>query len=164
MAVRSPQHPQVPDRPDRRRRLRAMGRRRGRVLPAQARRQRLADHRRRGRRLRPALLRRPRPHPHVRPPHHRLHGDEPARLEQLRQRPRRRQRPIRAELRLLRCADHRRPCDHPALPALHVRGRARNGRHLHAQALRRTHRFRSAPSPFTHLGRKPGLPERSRRR
>ena len=64
----------------RRTRPRAQGRRRGRVLPRRPRRRRRARHRRRrsDTAVQP-LLRRPRRHPHVRPPHRGVHGDERAR-------------------------------------------------------------------------------------
>ena len=110
------------------------------------------------------LLRRPRPDPHVRPPHRRLQGDQLAGLGQLRQRPRGRQRAVRAELRLRRRADHRRPRRHPPVPALgHGRG-ARHDRDLHAQAVHRPHRQRPAHAPVAVARRRPGLPRRRRRR
>ncbi len=84
-------------------------RRRGGVLPGQPRRRRPAHPRRRPRHRPAALLRRPRPDPHVRPPHRGLHRDERPGLGELRQRPRRRQRSVRAELHLRRRSDHRGP-------------------------------------------------------
>ncbi len=54
-----------------------------------------------------ALLRRPGPDPDVRPPHDGVAPHERARLGQLRQRPRGRQRAVRAELPLRRSPDHR---------------------------------------------------------
>ena len=71
-----------------------------------------------------------------------------ARVGQLRQRPRGRQRPVRAELRLRRRADDRRPGRDTALPDLHARPRARHDRHLHAQALRRPDRLGPALAPL----------------
>ena len=65
-----------------------------------------------------------------------------ARLGQLRHRPRGRQRPVRAELRVRRRADHLRPRD---LLPLHGRvdgAGARADRHLHAEAVRPPHRQR----------------------
>ncbi len=121
------------------------------------------SHRRHRRHRRAALLRRPRRHPDVRPPHRDLGGDEHARLVELRQRPRGRQRPVRAELPVRRRADHRRPGRHAALPAVDDRRRARHGRHLHAQAVRRPHRQRPAPAPVADQRRHTRLPRRRRR-
>ena len=119
-------------------------RRRGRVLPGDPHRGRRAGHRRHRRRSRAAVLRRARCHADVRPPGRDLAGDEHPGLGQLRQRPRGRQRPVRAELRVRRRADHRRPRHHRALPALGDRRAARDDGDVHAQAVRRSNRHRHA--------------------
>ena len=62
-------------------------------------------------RLRRAVLRREGADPDVRPPDDHVEVHEPARLGELRQRPRGRQRSVRAEFRLRRRADERRPRD-----------------------------------------------------
>ena len=77
------------------------------------RRRRHAAPRRRPRRPGPALLRRPRPDPDVRPPHRGLRRDGRHGLGQLRQRPRGRQRAVRAELRVRRRPAHGRPTTSP---------------------------------------------------
>ena len=64
------------------------------------------------------------------------------------------QRPVRAELRLRRRADHGRPGDHRALPDLGARRAARHDRDVHAQAVRRPHRQRAAPAPVAVEGRR----------
>ncbi len=154
--------PQGADPAGRRRRLRAVGRGRGGVLPAAPQRRRQPVGRRRRRHRRAALLRRPWCHPDVRPPHRDLGGDEHARLVQLRQRPRGRQRPVRAELPIRRRADHRRPGGHAALPAVDDRRRTRHGGHLHAQALRRQDRQRFASASVADQRRHSGVPRRGR--
>ena len=53
------------------------------------------------------------------------------------------QRPVRAELRLRRRADHRRPGDHRAVPDLRAGRAAGHDRDVHAQAVRRPHRQRA---------------------
>ena len=82
---------------------------RGGVLPRPAPRRRRRGAGRPARHRRGALLRRQGPDPDVRPPDHGVEVHEPARLGELRQRPRGRERPVRAELRLRRRADQRRP-------------------------------------------------------
>ena len=149
VAVRAADHPQVARRTGPPTRASNLGRRRGRILPAHAATPtaRLATADTRGHR-RAALLRRPRRDQDVRPPDDDLDGDEPARLGQLRQRPRGRQRPVRAELPVRRRTDHRRSRHHPALPAVDDRRRARHDRDLHAQAVHRPHGKRPAPAPL----------------
>ena len=83
----------------------------------------------------PALLRRQGPDPHVRPPVDRLAVHEPARLDELRQRPRGRQRPVRAELHFRRRAHHCRPRDLLPLHGPHAGPRGGHGGDLHAQAV-----------------------------
>ena len=58
-----------------------------------------------------------------------------ARLGQLRERPRGRERPVRAELHLRRRADQLRPRDLLPLHGAHARGAARDGRDVHAEAV-----------------------------
>ena len=118
--------------------------------------------RREGRRGTP-VLRRPRPDPHVRPPDRRVGGDERDGLGQLRQRPRGRERPVRAELRLRRRADHSRPGDHHAVPDLGAGRAARHGGDVHAQAVRRPHGQRPAPAHVAVARRRGALPRRRRR-
>ena len=83
-----------------------------------------ARRRHRGRRPagpgRGALLRRPGPDPDVRPPHDGVAPHEHARVGQLRQRPRGRQRAVRAELPLRRPADHGRPGHRVPLHGAHA--------------------------------------------
>ncbi len=92
----------------------------------------------------PALLRRQGPHPHVRSPLHRLAVHERARLDELRQRPRGRQRAVRAELPVRRRADHRRPGHLLPLHGPHAGPRGRHGSDVHAQAVHPPHRQRPA--------------------
>ena len=68
-------------------------------------------------------------------------------LGELRQRPRGRQRAVRAELPLRRPADHRRPGDRVPLHGPCAGGRGRDARHLHAQALQPSDRERPAHAP-----------------
>ncbi len=123
-------------------RLRVHDRRRARVLP------RARDRGRRNRAggparpPRPALLRHARPHPQ---PRLRLAGGAQPhgpRLEQLRHRPRGRERPVRAELRLRRRAHHGRPRDLLPLHGRVARPGARDDRDVHAEAVRPPHRQR----------------------
>ena len=79
-------------------------------------------------------------------------------LGQLRQRPRGRERPVRAELRLRRRADHGRPGDHRPVPDLGAGRAARDDRDVHAQAVRRPHRQRAAPAPVAVAGRRGAVP------
>ena len=74
---------------------------------------------------REALLRPDRAHAELRLPHHHLQVRERARLGQLRERPRGRERPVRAELPLRRRADELRPGDLLPLHGSHPRGAAR---------------------------------------
>ena len=118
--------------------LRVPHRRRARVLPRAPARGRHDRGRRRARHPRAALLRHARPHAQ---PGLRLDGlaqRHRAGLGQLRDRPRGRQRPVRAELRVRQRAGHLRP---RRLLPLHGRGAgpgARADRDVHAQAVRRT--------------------------
>ena len=102
---------------------------------------------------------------------HREHRAVPqrARLGQLRHRPRGRQRPVRAELRVHRRADHLRPRDLLPLHGRGARAGARADRDLHAQAVRAPDRQR-LPLPHEpvegrrqRVRRRPGRrPERDR--
>ena len=87
-----------------------------------------------------ALLRRQGPDPDVRPSVHRVAVHEPARLAELRQRSRGRERPVRAELRVLRRAHVGRPAGLFPLHGAHARAPGGHGRHLHT-------RSRSGTSP-----------------
>ena len=82
---------------------------------------RLDRDRRPVRHAREALLRHGGPDAAVRLPHHRLAVLQRARLGQLRQRPRGRERPVRAELHLRRRARHLRPRDLLPLHGAHAR-------------------------------------------
>ena len=132
---------------------RAHGRRRDRVLPGHPRRRRHAAPRRRARRRGPALLRRARRDADVRPPHRGLDGDERPGVGQLRERPRGRQRAVRAELHLRRRADHGRPRHHAPVHDLGARRAAGHDGDVHAQALHRPHRQRDASAPVA-VGRR----------
>ena len=71
----------------------------------------------------------------VRLPHHRLEVLQRARLGQLRERPRGRERAVRAELHLRRRARQLRPRDLLPLHGPHARRAARDDRDLHAEAV-----------------------------
>ena len=87
-----------------------------------------------------------------------------ARLEQLRQRPRGRERPVRAELRLRRRAHHLRPRDLLPLHGRVAGAGAGADRHLHAEAVLAPDRQR-LPLPHEPLeGRRERVRGRSRRR
>ena len=134
--------PAPPARPRPRARLRVHDRRRARVLPRARARGRRDRAGRPARPPRPALLRHARPHAQPR-----LHVAGVAlrdrlRLEQLRQRPRGRERPVRAELRLLRRAHHGGPVRVLPLHGRVARAGARHDRHVHAEAVRPPHRQR----------------------
>ena len=73
-------------------------------------------------------------------------------LVQLRQRPRRRQRPVRTELEVLGCHDHRRSPDPVPVDGPHSGPAGRAVRHVHAQTLRRQDRKR-APRPHEPVDR-----------
>jgi glutamine synthetase len=75
------------------------------------------------------------------------HLTEMSRLGQLRERPRGRQRPVRAELPLRRSTHHRRPCGDRPVSAVGPRRAARYAGHLHAQAIRKPHRLGDAHAP-----------------
>ena len=89
----------------------AQVRRGGRVLAGGAQRGRLAGGCGRPRQPDSAVLRRPGAHPDAAPPGGGVEEPRCDGLGQLRQRPRRRQRAVRAELAVLRRPDHRRPAD-----------------------------------------------------
>ena len=119
-----------------RRRLRVQDRLRARVLPRAPDRGRRDRDRRPARHARAALLRHPRADPLVRLRRRRRPQRQLARLGDVRDRPRGRQRPVRAELRLRRRAHDLRP---RGLLPLHGRGDgpgARADRDLHAEAVR----------------------------
>ena len=85
-----------------------------------------------------------------------------ARLGQLRQRPRGRERPVRAELHLRRRARQLRPRDLLPLHGAHARRAARDGRDLHAEAVHAPDRQR-LPLPHVALARRrEPLPRRER--
>ena len=150
--------PAPPARPCPRARIRVHDRRGARVLPGARARGRRDRAGRPARPARPALLRHARPHAQPR-----LHVADLAlrdrlRLEQLRQRPRGRERPVRAELRLLRRAHHGRPCRVLPIHGRVARAGARHDRHVHAEAVRPPHRQR-LPLPHEPVE---GRPERVR--
>ena len=76
-----------------------------------------------------------------------------ARLGQLRERPRGRERPVRAELRLRRRARQLRPRDLLPLHGAHARGAARDDRDVHAEAVHAPDRQR-LPLPHVALARR----------
>ena len=126
-------------------------------------RRRLDRDRRRDRHAREALLRHGRADAAVRLPDPRLEVLQRARLGQLRERPRGRERPVRAELRLRRRARQLRPGDLLPLHGAHARRAARHDRDLHAEAVHAADRQR-LPLPHVALaGRRERLPRRSRR-
>ena len=134
--------PAPPARPRARHGLRVHDRRRARVLPRARARRRRDRAGRPARPPRPALLRHARPDAQPR-----LHVAGVAlrdrlRLEQLRQRPRGRERPVRAELRLLRRAHDGGPVGLLPLHGRVTRAGARHHRHVHAEAVRPPHRQR----------------------
>ena len=121
---------------------------RGRVLPGAQGRARPARRRRPARYERAALLRRQGPVPQLRVPDHALALRERARLRQLRQRPRGRERAVRVELHLRRRAHHLRPRDLLPLHGPRHGAAARQAGHVHAQAVRPPDRQRL---PLPHL-------------
>ena len=122
--------------------VRVHARRRARVLPRAHARRRHDRAGRPARHARPALLRHARPdaQPGLRvdggQEHHR------PRVGQLRDRPRGRERPVRAELRLRRRADHLRPLDLLPLHGRVAGAGARHDRDVHAEAVLAPHRQR----------------------
>ena len=127
-------------------------RRRGRVDRA----------RRQARHAREALLRHHRPDAAVRLPDDRLEVHERARLGELRERPRGRERPVRAELHLRRRADDVRPGDLLPLHGAHARRAAGHDRDVHAEAVLASHGQR-LPLPHVPLeGRRERVPRRGR--
>ena len=142
--------------------LRVQDRDRARVLPRPPRRRRLDRDRRRVRHAREALLRHGRPDAAVRLPDHRLEVLQRARLGQLRERPRGRERAVRAELHLRRRARQLRPGDLLPLHGAHARRAARDDRDLHAEAVHEPDRQR-LPLPHVALARRrEPLPRRGR--
>ena len=125
-------------RPARRARLRVQARPRARVLPRPAERRRLDRGRRRARHAREALLRHGRADTSLRLPDDGLEVLQRARLGQLRERPRGRERPVRAELRVRRRARQLRPGDLLPLHGPHARRAARDDRDVHAEAVHAT--------------------------
>ncbi len=121
---------------------------RGRVLPRAQGRQRQARRRRPARYERAALLRRQGAVPQLRVPDDALALRERARLRQLRERPRGRERPVRVELHLRRRARHVRPRDLLPLHGPRHGAAARQARHVHAEAVRPPDRQRL---PLPHL-------------
>ena len=141
-------------------RLRVHDRRRARVLPRARARGRLDRAGRPARSHGAALLRHARPHAQPRLHVHGVAQHHGPRLEQLRERPRGRQRPVRAELRLRGCAHHVRPRDLLPLHGRVTGPGARPDRDLHAEAVRPPHRQR-LPLPHEPVE---GRPERLRGR
>ena len=82
----------------------------------------------------------------LRLPHHRVAVLQRARLGQLRERPRGRERPVRAELHLRRRARQLRPRDLLPLHGPHARGAARDDRDVHAEAVHAPDRGTAATS------------------
>ena len=161
VAVLPAHDPAPPARPRARARLRVHARRRARVLPRAHARRRLDRARRPARHARPALLRHARAHAQPRLHVGGLALRDAARLEQLRERPRGRERPVRAELRVRRRAHHLRPRDLLPLHGRVARPGARADRDLHAEAVRPPHRQR-LPLPHEPLeGRRERLRVRS---
>ena len=99
------------------------------------------------------VLRRPGPYPDVRPPDHGLAPHEHPRVGQLRQRPRGRQRPVRAELQVRRPDDHGGPGHRVPLHDPFAGRRGRHAGHVHAQAVLQSDRERAAHAP-EHVGRR----------
>ena len=153
MAVLPAHDPAPPARARGGARIRVQDRRRARVLPRAQEGGRLDRARRSARHPRAALLRHARADPQPRLRERGRQERHLARLGQLRHRPRGRQRPVRAELRVRRRADHLRPGD---LLPLHGGGHgsgARADRDLHAQAVRSPDRQR-LPLPHEPLARR----------
>ena len=122
--------------PGRRSGLRAEARRRARVLPRAPHRGRRDRGRRPARHARSALLRHARADPQPRLRLGGLEGRHGARVGQLRDRPRGRQRAVRAELPVRRRADDLRPRRVLPLHGRVARAAARADRDVHAQAVR----------------------------
>ena len=89
----------------------------------------------------------------LRLPHHGLEVLQRARLGQLRERPRGRERPVRAELHLRRRARQLRPRDLLPLHGAHARRAARDDRDVHAEAVHAPDRQR-LPLPHVALARR----------
>ena len=126
---------------------------RARVLPREAARGRLDRDRRSVRHAREALLRHARPDPPIRLPDDGLPLLQRARLGQLRERPRGRERAVRAELHLRRRARLVRPRDLLPLHGAHARGAERDDRDVHAEAVLAPDGER-LPLPHVALGRR----------
>ena len=126
---------------------------RARVLPRHAGRGRLDPDRRPLRHAGEALLRHGRAHPPLRLPDHGLALLQRARLGQLRERPRGRERPVRAELHLRRRARELRPRDLLPLHGARARRAERDDRDLHAEAVQPPDRQR-LPLPHVALERR----------
>ncbi len=147
VAVRAPGHPPPPAGAPRRGRLHVEGRGGSRVLPGAADGRR-GDHggRRRGPGRR-ALLRRSRPDAHVRPPHVGVEAPEHHGVGELRQRPRGRQRAVRAELPLRGPPDDGGSRDRLPLHGPLARRGGGHGGDVHAQAVLPPHGERPAHAP-----------------
>ena len=125
-------------------------------------RRRLDRDRRRARHAREALLRHGRADAALRLPDDGLEVLQRARLGQLRERPRGRERPVRAELQLRRRARQLRPGDLLPLHGAHARRAARDDRDVHAEAVHEPDRQR-LPLPHVALARRrERLPRRGR--
>ena len=126
---------------------------RARVLPRHAARRRLDRDRRPLRHAREALLRHGRPHAALRLPDDGLALLQRARVGELRERPRGRERPVRAELHLRRRARLVRPRDLLPLHGAHPGGAGGDDRDVHAEAVLAPDRER-LPLPHVALGRR----------
>ena len=140
--------------------LRLQDRLRAGVLPRAPARGRRDRARRPARRPRPALLRHARADTVARLRHRRRAPRQRARLGHLRDRPRGRQRTVRAELPVRRRARHLRPRDLLPLHGRVARAGARAARDVHAEAVRGADRQR-LPLPHEPVG---GRPQPVRRR
>ena len=162
VAVLPADDPSPRARPRRGEGLRVQDGARARVLPRQAARGRLDRDRRPVRHAREALLRHGRAHAALRLPDHGLALLQRPRLGQLRERPRGRERPVRAELHVRERAHELRPRDLLPLHGAHARRAERDDRDLHAEAVQRPDRQR-LPLPHVALGRRhEPLPRRVR--
>ena len=124
--------------------LRVQDRDRARVLPRAAERRRHDRDRGQARHAREAVLRHGGPDAAVRVPDHGVAVLQRARLGELRERSRGRERPVRAELRVRRRARHVRPRDLLPLHGAHAGRAVRADRDVHAEAVHDADRQRRA--------------------
>ena len=163
VAVLPAHDPAQPARPRQGARLRLQDGLRARVLPRAQARGRHDRARRPARRPRSALLRHARADALARLRHRRRAPRQRARLGQLRDRPRGRERPVRAELPVRRRARHVRPRDLLPLHGRVARAGARADRDVHAEAVRAPDRQR-LPLPHEPVGRRAQRVRATRRR